>query len=142
MLRLRLRLAAVLTAVLLAGCLGPRPELPTRPTQAQFEVSLNLASSSLSPGEPLHFTVAVTNTGDAGNGQVDIRIDDEDPADFVPVEKQPVIVKLVSPEYPEFAKRIGAEGVVWVKILVDKEGKAKKASIIKCPITVLRFLLP
>ena len=62
--RFRLRLAAVLTAVLLAGC--SRPELPTRPTQAQFEVSLNLASSSLAPGEPLHFTVAVTNTGDAG----------------------------------------------------------------------------
>ena len=75
----------------------------------------------------------VTGTGEGAAGtQItqDINID-EDPADFVPVEKQPVIVKMVTPEYPEFAKRIGAEGVVWVKILVDKEGKAKKALILK-----------
>lgn len=60
----------------------------------------------------------------------DINID-EDPPDFVPVEKQPVPVKQVVPEYPEIARRAGVEGTVWVKILVDKEGKAKKAVVMK-----------
>ena len=64
--RFRFRLAAVLSTVLLAGCLGSGPELATRPGQARFKVSLDLASSSLALGEPLHFTVVVTNTGDAG----------------------------------------------------------------------------
>jgi protein TonB len=62
--------------------------------------------------------------------QKDISIE-EDPADFVPVEKQPTPVKQVKPEYPEIARRAGVEGTVWVKILVDKEGKAKKAVIVK-----------
>src|SRR5262245_46022897 len=60
-----LRLAAVLCAPLLAGCLGSHTELPTRPSQARFEMSLDIASSPLAPGEPLHFTAVVTNTGDA-----------------------------------------------------------------------------
>ena len=61
----------------------------------------------------------------------DINIQDTDPPDFVPVEKQPVPVKQVQPEYPEIARRAGVEGTVWVKILVDKEGKAKKAVVMK-----------
>jgi protein TonB len=60
----------------------------------------------------------------------DINIDEE-PPDFVPVEKQPVPVKQVQPDYPEIARRAGVEGTVWVKILVDKEGKAKKAVVMK-----------
>lgn len=61
--RFRLRLLAVLSTGLLAGCHGT--EVPTQPgpSQARFEVSLNLESSTLAPGEPMHFTVAVTNTG-------------------------------------------------------------------------------
>ena len=61
----------------------------------------------------------------------DIVIDEEEPPDFVPVEKQPVPVKQVQPDYPEIARRAGVEGTVWVKILVDKEGKAKKAVVMK-----------
>jgi len=64
--------------------------------------------------------------------QQDIRIEDEpDPGAFIPVEKQPVPVKQITPEYPEIARRAGVEGTVWVKVLVDKEGKAKKAIIMK-----------
>ncbi len=73
---------------------------------------------------------AGTGDGEGVQVQQDIQID-EDPADFVPVEKQPVPVKQVSPEYPEIARKASVEGTVWVKILVDKEGKAKKAVIMK-----------
>ncbi|MBI3195838.1 MAG: TonB family protein [Ignavibacteriae bacterium] len=72
--------------------------------------------------------------GDGGGIQVeqDLKVElDEEPPDFVPVEKQPVPVKQVPPEYPDIAKRAGVQGTVWVKCLVDKEGKVKKAVIMK-----------
>ena len=50
---------------------------------------------------------------------------------LVPVDKQPVPVKQVAPEYPEVARRAGVVGTVWVKILVNKEGKAEKVVIMK-----------
>lgn len=56
---------------------------------------------------------------------------EEPPPDFVPYEKAPAPIKQVNPEYPEIAKRAGVEGTVWVKIWVDKEGKARKAVVMK-----------
>ncbi|MBI3586032.1 MAG: TonB family protein [Ignavibacteriales bacterium] len=72
-------------------------------------------------------------TGSGGAAiEKDIRIDDDaPPADFVPVEKSPEYVKQVTPKYPDLAMRAGLEGTVWVKIWVDKEGKPKKAVVIK-----------
>ena len=72
----------------------------------------------------------------AAGGQVevsgDIVIDGEPGMDeFVPVEKPPQIVRKAIPVYPEMAVRAGLEGVVWVKILVDKEGKPLKTAVIK-----------
>jgi protein TonB len=64
----------------------------------------------------------------------DIKIDsDAEPGmeDFIPVEKEPQIVKRSMPKYPDMALRAGLEGTVWVKILVDKDGKPKKAVVIK-----------
>lgn len=69
-----------------------------------------------------------------GGGEVQIEQDiniEEDPPDFVPVEKTPIPVKQVKPAYPELARKASMEGTVWVKILVDKEGKAKKAVVVK-----------
>jgi protein TonB len=79
---------------------------------------------------------ALEQSADAsGNVQVqqDIVISDEEPGmdAFIPVEKQPQIVKRVIPKYPDMAIRAGLEGTVWVKILVDKDGMPKKAVVIK-----------
>lgn len=68
--------------------------------------------------------------------QQDIKVDvsQEDEPDqnaFMPVEKQPQPIKQPQPRYPELAQRAGIEGTVWVKILVDKEGKPKKCVIVK-----------
>jgi protein TonB len=73
-------------------------------------------------------------TGEGGGVQIqqDIRIEDDGPpADFVPVEKEPVVVHKVDPKYPELAMRAGLEGRVWVKIWVDKEGKPKQVVVLK-----------
>lgn len=70
--------------------------------------------------------------GDGVQIEQDIKIEDDGPpADFVPVEKQPVVVKKVEPKYPELAMRAGLEGRVWVKIWVDKEGKPKQVVVLK-----------
>ncbi|HXG01043.1 MAG TPA: energy transducer TonB [Bacteroidota bacterium] len=74
--------------------------------------------------------------GEGGEVQVqqDIVISPEDEPgmdEFIPVEKQPQIVKRVIPKYPDMALRAGLEGTVWVKILVDKDGLPKKAVVIK-----------
>lgn len=64
--------------------------------------------------------------------QQDIKIEDDGPpADFVAVEKEPVVVRKVEPKYPELAMRAGLEGKVWVKIWVDKEGKPKQVVVVK-----------
>lgn len=73
-------------------------------------------------------------TGEGGGYEIqqDIQIEDEGPpADFVAVEKEPVVVKKAEPKYPELAMRAGLEGRVWVKIWVDKEGKPKQVVVLK-----------
>jgi protein TonB len=74
------------------------------------------------------------NDGDTGGGGVeqDIQIeDDSPPPDFVPYEKEPVVVRKVDPKYPEIALRAGLEGNVYLKVWVDKEGKVRKAVVLK-----------
>jgi protein TonB len=71
-------------------------------------------------------------TGDGGFAvEQDIEIDDGPPADFVPYEKEPMLVKKVDPKYPDLALRAGLEGKVIVKIWVDKEGKVRDVVILK-----------
>jgi protein TonB len=132
--------------------LGPPPSINNTEAAPQVAVSVPVAKPTVGIPVPVpdaevnpEQTIAsqkelsevqgpATTTGSGDGGvqvQQDIKIEDEDPADFVPVEKQPVPVKEVRPEYPDIARRANLEGTVWVKILVDKEGKAKKAVIMK-----------
>jgi protein TonB len=53
------------------------------------------------------------------------------PDEFVPFEEAPVQVVTVTPEYPPLAQRAGVEGSVWIKALVDKEGKVRDVIIVK-----------
>jgi len=82
--------------------------------------------------------VAPALSNDIGSGQAqitqDIKIEsDKEPGmeDFIPVEKFPEMVVSAKPEYPEIAKRAGITGKVFVKVLVDKEGKPRRAVVIK-----------
>jgi protein TonB len=132
--------------------LGPPPSITNTEAAPQVQVSVPVAKPTVGIPVPVpdaevnpeqtiatqkelsEVSAPALNTGEGSAGvaiQQDIKIDEEDPADFVPVEKQPVPVKQVQPVYPEIARRANVEGVVWVKILVDKEGKAKKAVIAK-----------
>ena len=132
--------------------LGPPPSITNTEAAPQVAVSVPVAKPTVGVPVPvpdaevnpeqtiatqreLSEVQAPTISTSEGSGNVavqqDIKIDEEEPPDFVPVEKQPVPVKQVQPAYPEIARRASVEGTVWVKILVDKEGKAKKAVIMK-----------
>lgn len=64
-------------------------------------------------------------------GDFKIPAEDAPPPDFVPVEKEPQVVKEVKRTYPDIAQRAGIEGRVIVKIWVDKEGRPHKAVVLK-----------
>ncbi len=132
--------------------LGPPPSMTSANTPPPISVSAPTAKPSVGAPVPVpdaevsaeqtlatqtEMSQQVAPIGDAtGAGEVavqqDIKIDDDaPPADFVAVEKEPVVVKKVEPKYPELAMRAGLEGKVWVKIWVDKEGKAKQVVVLK-----------
>jgi protein TonB len=132
--------------------LGPPPSMTNANTPPPISASAPTAKPSVGAPVPVpdaevsaeqtlatqtEMSQQVAPIGDAtGAGEVavqnDIRIDDDaPPADFVAVEKEPVVVKKVEPKYPELAMRAGLEGKVWVKIWVDKEGRAKQVVVLK-----------
>ena len=133
--------------------LGPPPSITTANTPPPISVSAPTAKPTVGAPVPvpdaevsaeqtiatqteMSSTIApiIEGAGDGEQVEVeqDIRIDDDaPPADFVAVEKEPVVVKKVEPKYPELAMRAGLEGKVWVKIWVDKEGKPKQVVILK-----------
>jgi protein TonB len=81
------------------------------------------------------------DTTGTGAGEVAIaapptaEIKDEDPPDFVAVEKnpEPLVSILSLAKYPDIAKKAGIEGRVVVKVLIDKDGKPLKSQILKNP---------
>lgn len=48
---------------------------------------------------------------------------------FIPHEKDPVPKDVIVPEYPEIAKKTGIEGIVWLHLRIDKNGKVTKAYV-------------
>ncbi len=98
----------------------PDPEISpeaTIPTQSELNQPSSLGDSAV---------------GENGTIIMPGIIEEEIPPDiFKPVEKLPVPVVSPAPTYPEIARRAGIEGTVWVRIWVTKEGKAKKAEMLK-----------
>ena len=77
--------------------------------------------------------------GYGSSGSVDLPslVDEPSPDSFISVEKMPIPITQITPEYPSLARRSGVEGVVWVKILVNKDGKSKKAFVQKTDSDIL-----
>ena len=73
--------------------------------------------------------------GGAGDDSIEFDIPAEEfmpkPDEFIAVEEMPVQVYEEKPVYPAMAERAGIEGVVWVRALVDREGKVRDAIVQK-----------
>lgn len=76
----------------------------------------------------------ITDLDDVGDREIIIQ-DLEDllpePDEFIAYEEAPVQIEVVTPAYPEMARRASIEGTVWVKALVDKEGRVRDVIIVK-----------
>jgi TonB family protein len=85
--------------------------------------------------ESIVFSQALPNFGgDKPSKKIAEKSDDAgypDINDFVPVDQQPALVKRSPVTYPELAKTARIEGNVYLKVLIDKDGKAKKAVVFK-----------
>jgi len=63
--------------------------------------------------------------------------EEKPPADYVPYEKPPEAIKQVPAKYPPDAKKDNVQGTVWLKTLVDEEGRVAKVEIQKSEAEVL-----
>jgi TonB family protein len=52
-------------------------------------------------------------------------------SDFVNDAKGPLVIKRVMPEYPQQLRDAGIEDTVWLKILVDENGKVQQTVVVK-----------
>jgi periplasmic protein TonB len=108
-----------------AGVPVPVPDLEVSPEQTlatQHEMNQGTGPGGEGGG---------TEDGTGLPGDINIADDESPPADYVAVEKEPVIVKSVEPKYPAMAVKTGLEGKVLVKIWVDKEGKPKEVDVLQ-----------
>ena len=88
----------------------------------------------LGPGGPGSNTNAgaESDAGDGSDGPGTGSITaEEEPPPFRVVERDPVLIRKVEPVFPELALRVGLEGKVWVRIWVDREGRAHKVEVQK-----------
>lgn len=53
------------------------------------------------------------------------------PSEFVAYEEPPAPISQPKPEYPEMARKAGVEGIVNLKVLVDKEGRTRDVILLK-----------
>lgn len=97
------------------------PEEVTIATQAELGKIADLSATSIIGG------------GGGDSIALDIPLEEylPPPEEFVPYDEAPVPIKEIQPEYPPLARQAGIEGTVWVKALVDKNGKVRKAIIFK-----------
>jgi periplasmic protein TonB len=117
-----------------AAAARPSVGIPVPVPDAEVAPEATIASQS-ELSQQVSNIPEVSGEGSKVEIQQDIKVDnagdEPDINAFIPVEKQPQPIKQPQPKYPELAQRAGIEGNVWVKILVDKEGKPKKVAIVK-----------
>lgn len=99
----------------------PDAEITPDATIATQE-QMNTSESGIETGDPSG-TVTIPDGA--------VLVDDGPPPAFVPVEKQPAVVRRVDPVYPELPRRAGVEGTVHVNMWVTKEGRVKQAVVVR-----------
>jgi TonB family protein len=123
---------------------NPNPYLgtPAKPTKFSSGIPIPVPDCEVnpdvefSPGPIDPNPLDQTNPGQGEPGHGDVIVIPPEPNDppsdiFQPFEKEPVPVLTMAPQYPDIPLRAGIEGNVFVKVLITKEGKVKKAILVK-----------
>ncbi len=137
--------------------LGPPPSVAKRPPQVQVSTPQVAAPrvgipKPVADDEVLDEDVVIATRDElaeiiapdissmAEEGEISVEINPDDylpaPDEFVPVEIYPEMIHQVEPDYPRLARQAGITGTVWVKALVNEEGKVLKAIVAKSSGTV------
>lgn len=131
--------------------LGVPPSLTQRDVSAAAVVAANVAPPSIGVPDPVpdfqapNLSIAtqeemaislsptdLTDFGGSDSLVVDLsgeRDASPSPDEFVAYEDPPVLISIAPPVYPEMARAAQAEGVVFVRVLVGKDGKVKDAFV-------------
>ena len=76
-----------------------------------------------------------TMYNDAGVIPTSVSCLKERPTEFYPFDEPPVLIHFVRPVYPQFARESGIEGLVQIKVVVDREGKVVEAVVLGSDVT-------
>jgi protein TonB len=135
-------------AILTAADLGIPPSLTQQQqTQVKVEVKTRPAvampkpvADELAPDETIATQeeisamgqqTAATNIGASDSLVVDSGNGLPSPDDYVAFEKEPELVSMNEPQYPELAREAGVEGTVLIRVLVAEDGFVKDQIIIQ-----------
>lgn len=100
--------------------------------KASIGIPVPVPDTEVDPAQTIATQAELSQVVAPDDASGDIKVEEEGPPpDFVPYEKEPQIIKSVKPTYPELAKRAGVEGTVVLKLWVDKEGKVRKAVVLR-----------
>jgi protein TonB len=136
-------------AILTAADIGVPPSL-TQQTQTQVKVEVKTRPAIAMP-KPVADELAVeqtiatteematmgsTSIGDAIGGADSLVVDSgggglPSPDEYVAYEKEPELVSMNEPQYPELAREAGVEGTVLIRVLVGEDGFVKDQIIIQ-----------
>ena len=106
-------------------------KVSAEPPPAKTEVSREVAAVSPPRSEPVKASApAIENVPPNPAPPVVEKPQASTPA-FIPVEKDPQIVRLEKPEFPTFVWKLGIEGQVVVRVLIDANGKPLDSQILK-----------
>jgi protein TonB len=59
----------------------------------------------------------------------------EEAQGFTPFDQEPILIKYVTPVYPELARNAGIEGSVLVQVLIGEDGKVIDAVVVRSDVT-------
>jgi TonB family protein len=124
--------------------MNPMPSIRTVAIPAKLSVGIPIPVPDFEVNPDIEFTPQpyIPNPpnqnghGLEGMGTGDVIVIPPDPNNpssdiFQPFEKEPVPVLAITPQYPDIPLRAGIEGNVFVKVLITKEGKVKKAILVR-----------
>lgn len=104
---------------------APRPKVPLAVEGEEVPDDVTIETTELDL-ESFDLPELTMSAGPPG------QISDE-PMDYLDIDYKPHPVRIVTPEYPELAKRKKITGRVTVKVLVDKAGNVEKTEVVSGP---------
>jgi protein TonB len=107
---------------------------PTKTGSTQTEIPVKLSVAALAPGQ---VTTPPQTDASTTPASAETQPAAENSEPFIPVQKEPRVVKLVEPDLGEAIRMRRTDGEIIARVLINTEGKALKVRIVKSTNTLL-----